>query len=91
MPNTYFVPMDAKRVARLIKRLRARLATKLSNPDVRALRAAERGDIILEAFHRHTVDGTRREYRTVFGINSAERVHLREVKNKPGYVTREAA
>lgn len=84
--NRYYLRLDDKAVARLVKRLRAR--TRLDGRDQRTLCAAVRGDVVLQAHARRlSGDGERIETTTLFGLTPTEEVRLRAVKHKPGYTS----
>ena len=89
MPNSYYVVMEAVPVRRLEKRLRKKGLLTLKAEDARVLAAINRGDVIVEGWHRYTAsDKSKQEFRTRFGIGQNANPRLREVKAKPGYVTK---
>lgn len=85
-PNTYYKVLDPRQVKKLRKRLEAKHPYRRTTPEQTALRALERGHVMLEAFRRWISEsGQKVETRTVFGVPPVDEIRLRAVKSKPGY------
>jgi hypothetical protein len=85
IPNTYAMVVNPKRVARMRKRLVAKL--NKSPQEARALGIIERGDVLMELYFRYTTEsGAKKEGSSLFGLDPTADVALREVQRRPGYV-----